>query len=117
MSNALPTVYIIRGPFDSHPSEKAYELNRQTGARIYWSGFYFLRPDGNWGFSPNESQKAFEFMLRRVRNYLASGLGKPLIIDGVHGEAVRVAVRVVVEAGASWRVVLRPNMPPTFREF
>jgi hypothetical protein len=82
-NNVLPTVYIIRGPFAEGPSEKAYELNRQTGARIYWFGFYFLRPDGNFSYSPNESQKAFEFLLRRVLNYLASGLGKPLIIDGV----------------------------------
>lgn len=116
-NNALPQIYIIRGPFAEGPSEKAYELNTQTGARIYWSGLYFVRPDGNFSYTPNESQNAMEFLLRRVKNYLASGLGKPLIIDGVHGAAEGEVIRIVAEAGAAWRFVFSAeDMPPTVKK-
>lgn len=104
-NNVLPTVYIIRGPFAESPSETALRLHTQPDARIYYSGLYFVRPDGNFSFAPNESQKAFEFLLRRVKNYLASGLGKPLIIDGVEGAAEGEVTLIAAAAGASWRVV------------
>ena len=95
----LPTIYLIRGPVSGELSEKARKIYAQDPAITYVLGTYFNRPDGRFAYSPDELENAIAYLSRRVHNFIASGLGKSLIIDGVPEAAWPFSPTVALEAG------------------
>lgn len=98
-TTSLPTVYVIRGPVSGELSVKAREIYADTPAVTYLLGAYFNRPDGKFSYNPDELENAVEYLSRRVRNFLESGLGKSLIIDGVPYVNLTEALVAAVAAG------------------